>query len=202
MPTRPTTRTSRRCPIPAAPWCRQRSRSASSSASAARMFLRAVALGYDIGPRVTMCLGTPGAVARAPPQQPQHRRRVRRRRCGRLRSQRSTHGRCAGCSTTPRSRPPASPPGRATASTSRRRSCSAACRRAAGVTSALLVRAGWTGIDDIFSGADNFLIANSPNAEPGKLIERSASAMRSSAPTSRNGRSARRSRRRSTRSKS
>ncbi len=40
-----------------------------------------------------------------------------------------------------------------------------------GVTAALLVEAGWTGIDDIFSGADNFLLAYSPQADPARLVE-------------------------------
>ena len=44
-----------------------------------------------------------------------------------------------------------------------------------GVTSALLVHAGWTGVDDVFSGADNFFLANaltiSPGAKPEILIE-------------------------------
>jgi 2-methylcitrate dehydratase PrpD len=40
-----------------------------------------------------------------------------------------------------------------------------------GVTAALLVEAGWTGIDDILSGPDNFLIASVPDAEPEKLTE-------------------------------
>ena len=31
-----------------------------------------------------------------------------------------------------------------------------------GVTAALLVSAGWTGVDDIFSGADNFFEAFAP----------------------------------------
>jgi len=38
-----------------------------------------------------------------------------------------------------------------------------------GVTSALLVQAGWTGIDDIFSGENNFLLANAPEADPTHL---------------------------------
>jgi 2-methylcitrate dehydratase PrpD len=41
-----------------------------------------------------------------------------------------------------------------------------------GVTAALVVREGWTGVDDIFSGADNFFQAYAPNAEPERLIER------------------------------
>jgi 2-methylcitrate dehydratase PrpD len=48
-------------------------------------------------------------------------------------------------------------------------------------TAALVVRSGWNGVDDIFSGSDNFFMAPRP--------------------TSRNGQSARRSRRRSTRSR-
>ena len=40
-----------------------------------------------------------------------------------------------------------------------------------GVTSALLVHAGWTGVDDVLSGRDNFLLANAPDAKPELLIE-------------------------------
>jgi 2-methylcitrate dehydratase PrpD len=40
-----------------------------------------------------------------------------------------------------------------------------------GVTSALLVKSGWTGIDDIFSGPDNFLLAYAPQANPSGLVE-------------------------------
>src|ERR1700730_12262306 len=40
-----------------------------------------------------------------------------------------------------------------------------------GVTSALLVQSGWTGVDDILSGADNFLAAFGPQADPMKLVE-------------------------------
>ena len=41
-----------------------------------------------------------------------------------------------------------------------------------GVTSALLVQIGGTGVDDILSGPDNFLLANAPQADPAKLIEK------------------------------
>ena len=41
-----------------------------------------------------------------------------------------------------------------------------------GVTSALLVQSGWNGIDDIFSGADNFFMAYAPRAEPERLVEK------------------------------
>jgi 2-methylcitrate dehydratase PrpD len=40
-----------------------------------------------------------------------------------------------------------------------------------GVTSALLVKTGWNGVDDIFSGADNFFAAYAPKAQPDRLIE-------------------------------
>src|SRR5215813_12103953 len=41
-----------------------------------------------------------------------------------------------------------------------------------GVTSALVVRSGWTGVDDIFSGADNFFKAYAPKAQPALLHEK------------------------------
>jgi 2-methylcitrate dehydratase PrpD len=41
-----------------------------------------------------------------------------------------------------------------------------------GVTSALLVQAGWTGVDDILSGKDNFFAAYNPHADPGGLIDK------------------------------
>jgi 2-methylcitrate dehydratase PrpD len=41
-----------------------------------------------------------------------------------------------------------------------------------GVTAALLVRAGWNGVDDVFSGPDNFFQVNAPNGTPGVLIDK------------------------------
>jgi 2-methylcitrate dehydratase PrpD len=41
-----------------------------------------------------------------------------------------------------------------------------------GVTSALLVQSGWTGVDDIFSGKDNFFQAYNPNADPSGLLDK------------------------------
>jgi 2-methylcitrate dehydratase PrpD len=41
-----------------------------------------------------------------------------------------------------------------------------------GVTAALLVRAGWNGVDDVLSGNDNFFQVNAPRANPGVLIDR------------------------------
>jgi 2-methylcitrate dehydratase PrpD len=40
-----------------------------------------------------------------------------------------------------------------------------------GVTSALLVQAGWSGVDDILSGKDNFFSAYNPHADPAGLID-------------------------------
>jgi 2-methylcitrate dehydratase PrpD len=40
-----------------------------------------------------------------------------------------------------------------------------------GVTSALLVQLGWNGVDDVFSGADNFFMAYAPKARPELLID-------------------------------
>ncbi len=41
-----------------------------------------------------------------------------------------------------------------------------------GITAALLVEAGGTGVDDVFSGADNYLLAMAPKADPRQLIEK------------------------------
>jgi 2-methylcitrate dehydratase PrpD len=41
-----------------------------------------------------------------------------------------------------------------------------------GVTSALVVRSGWNGVDDIFSDADNFFKAYASKAEPHRLVDR------------------------------
>jgi 2-methylcitrate dehydratase PrpD len=40
-----------------------------------------------------------------------------------------------------------------------------------GVTAALVVRSGWNGVEDIFSGADNFFQAYAPKAKPERLVE-------------------------------
>ncbi len=41
-----------------------------------------------------------------------------------------------------------------------------------GVAAALLVQSGWNGVDDIFSGDDNFFLAYAPAADPAQLIEK------------------------------
>lgn len=41
-----------------------------------------------------------------------------------------------------------------------------------GVTAALLVRSGWNGVDDVLSGDDNFFRVNSPKGNPSVLVDR------------------------------
>jgi len=41
-----------------------------------------------------------------------------------------------------------------------------------GVASALLVRSGWNGVDDVFSGADNFFLAYPQKSKPEQLVEK------------------------------
>src|SRR5207245_2628661 len=41
-----------------------------------------------------------------------------------------------------------------------------------GVTAALVVRTGWNGVDDIFSGSDNFFLAYAPKAQPERFVEK------------------------------
>ena len=134
-------------------------------------FLRAVALGYDIGPRVTMALG---AVA------------------FRNDTRRSTHSiagtfgaaAAAGCAAS-------------LDATQMRWLLDYASQESSGfavwerdtdhiekgfvfagmparngVTAALLVRSGFNGVDDVFSGADNYFQVNAPKGNPATLIDR------------------------------
>jgi 2-methylcitrate dehydratase PrpD len=41
-----------------------------------------------------------------------------------------------------------------------------------GVTAAVLVRSGWNGVDDVFSGDDNFFQVNAPKGSPAALVEK------------------------------
>jgi 2-methylcitrate dehydratase PrpD len=41
-----------------------------------------------------------------------------------------------------------------------------------GVTAALLVQSGWTGVNDILSGVDNFFLAYAPQADPAGLVDK------------------------------
>jgi 2-methylcitrate dehydratase PrpD len=41
-----------------------------------------------------------------------------------------------------------------------------------GATAALVVKAGWNGVDDVFSGADNFFLAYAPKAQRERIVEK------------------------------
>jgi 2-methylcitrate dehydratase PrpD len=134
-------------------------------------FLRAVTLGYDVGPRLTMALGGPAF---------------------REESRRSTHAiagnfgsaAAAGCMAGLNAQ-------------QMRWMLDYASQQASGyaiwgrdtdhiekgfvfggmparngVTSALLVRSGWNGVDDVFSGEDNFFQVNAPKGNPSVLTDK------------------------------
>jgi 2-methylcitrate dehydratase PrpD len=133
-------------------------------------FLRAVALGYDVGPRVTMTLG--GQQFEAD-------------------SHWSTHSisplfgatAAAGCAASLHVAQMRFLLGYAAHQSSglgawnrdtdhiQKAFHFAGMTARSGVTSALLVKAGWTGVDDIFSGKDNFFAAYNPHANPTGLAE-------------------------------
>ena len=133
-------------------------------------YLRAVTLGYDVGPRLTMALGGPTF---------------------RDESRRSTHAfagtfgssAAAGCVA-------------ALTAAQMRWLLDYASQQASGyavwgrdtdhiekafvfggmparngVTAALVVRSGWNGVDDVFSGDDNFFRVNSPKGNPAVLVD-------------------------------
>jgi len=134
-------------------------------------FLRAVALGYDVGPRVTMTLGGQAVM---------------------FKDHRSSHSiagtfgaaAAAGCAAS------LSPQQmrwmldytaqEASGIASWQRDTEhiekgfvfAGMPARNGVTAALLAQGGWTGVDDVFSGADNFLQAFAPEANPSGLVDK------------------------------
>lgn len=140
-------------------------------------FLRAVALGYDVGPRVTMSMGGPGYQAA---------------------THRSTHGTvavfasaaAAGCAANLNARQMRFLLDYTAQQTSGIGAWSRDAEHmekaflfggkpaAAAVTTAMLIRSGWTGVDDIFSGPDNFFEAYAPRengamkADPSQLTEK------------------------------
>jgi 2-methylcitrate dehydratase PrpD len=133
-------------------------------------FLRAVALGYDIGPRVTMALGGQEFESR---------------------SHWSTHSiaplfgaaAAAGCAARLNAKGMSCLLGYAAHQSSglgcwnrdsehvQKSFHFGGMTARNGVTSAVVVQAGWTGIDDVFSGKDNFFAAYNPQADPAGLIE-------------------------------
>jgi len=140
-------------------------------------FLRAVTLGYDVGPRITMSMGGPAYQAI---------------------THRSTHGTVAvfgaGASAGCAAGLNAQQFRFLLDYTAQQASGIGAWARdaehmekaflfggkpaAGGVTTAMLIRSGWTGVDDIFSGPDNFFDAYAPRengvlkADPDQIIDR------------------------------
>ena len=141
-------------------------------------FLRAVALGYDVGTRVTMTLGGAGST--------------------RTRRHRSTHSiagifgaaAAAGCAASLNAQQMrwlldyAAQQASGIAAWQRdtdhieKAFVFAGMPARNGVTAALLVQAGWTGVDDIFSGADNFFQAFAPEGRPGEAGRQARRALR------------------------
>src|SRR5467141_3993319 len=140
-------------------------------------FLRAVTLGYDVGTRVTMSMGGPAYQAA---------------------THRSTHGTvavfaagaAAGCAASLNPQQMRLLLDYSAQQTSGIGAWSRDAEHmekaflfggkpaAGGVTAGMLVRSGWTGVDDIFSGSDNFFEALAPRengvvkADPTQLIEK------------------------------
>ena len=132
--------------------------------------LRAVTLGYDIGPRFTMALGGQAFEAG---------------------SHWSTHSisplfgatAAAGCAAALNARQMRWMLGYTAQQSSglaawsrdpdhfQKAFCFAGMTARDGVTSALLVEAGWTGVEDILSGKDNFFAAYNPHCDPAGLVD-------------------------------
>jgi len=134
-------------------------------------FVRAVALGYDIGPRVTMALG--GGKFRTESHRSTH-------------SIAGTFGASAAAGSVARLN--AQQMRWLLDYAAQQASGFAAWERDTdhiekgfvfagmparnGVTAALVVRSGWNGVDDVFSGEDNFFEAMTPKGDPAALAER------------------------------
>ena len=140
-------------------------------------FLRAVTLGYDVGPRVTMSMGGPAYQAA---------------------THRSTHGTVAAFAASAAAGSVASLNAQQMRFlldyTAQQASGIGAWARdaehmekaflfggkpaAGGVATAMLIRSGWTGVDDVFSGPDNFFEAYAPRengvlkADPSQLVDK------------------------------
>src|ERR1700716_30480 len=134
-------------------------------------FLRAVALGYDIGPRVTMTLGG---------QQFEAESHWRTHSISPLFGAAAAAG-CAASLTIAEMRFLLSYTAHQSSGLGAWNRDTEHMQKAfhfggmtarSGVTSALIVQAGWTGVEDIFSGKDNFFEAYNPHADPRGLIEK------------------------------
>jgi 2-methylcitrate dehydratase PrpD len=134
-------------------------------------FLRAVALGYDVGPRVTMTLGVP-ALSRE--------RHLSSHSIAGVFGAAAAAG-CAASLSVQQMRWLLDYTAQQSAGIAAWQRDSEHVEKAFvfggmparnGVTSALLVRAGWTGIDDIFSGPDNYFLAFPPRNDFSLLTDK------------------------------
>jgi 2-methylcitrate dehydratase PrpD len=134
-------------------------------------FLRAVALGYDVGPRLIITMG-------GPDYQTGSHRSVHS--VGGIFSSAAAAG-CAASLNEQQMRWLLDYTTQQTAGTAAWQRDTEHIEKAfvfagsparSGVTAALIVQSGWTGIDDIFSGADNFFLAFDPQADPAGLIDK------------------------------
>jgi 2-methylcitrate dehydratase PrpD len=133
-------------------------------------FLRAVTLGYDIGPRVTMALG--GGEFRSESHQSTHAiagvfgAAAAAGSCARLNAQQMrwmldyTAQQSSGIGSWGRD-----------IDHIEKGFVFAGMPARSGVTAAILVQLGWNGVDDVFSGDDNFFLANNPKADPSILVD-------------------------------
>src|SRR5262245_24681693 len=134
-------------------------------------FLRAVVVGYDVGPRLTMALGGPAFRDET--------RRSTHAFAGNLGS--AAAAGCVAALTAPQMRwllDYASQQtggyavwGRDTDHMEKGFVFGGMPARN-GVTAALIVRAGWNGVDDVLSGEDNFFQVNAPKGNPAILVEK------------------------------
>ena len=163
---------------PAAASCRPRSRSPSSQTAAARDFVRAVALGYDIGARLVMSLGYAQPNNRTAPQHAQPRHRVRRG---------GGRGGAAAASTRAQVRHVLSYAAQQASGVPYWHRDSEHVEKAFdfggmgarnGVAGALMVAAGFSGVDDPFTGRNHFYTAFGEKPQPERAHARARHALR------------------------
>src|ERR1700726_4799293 len=151
MRTRPMTRTMLRARTPAVRSCPRRLPPVRNSASTARAFCARWRSAMTWAPALSWpwaALSSATKAASRPTASPAH--------------------------SVPRPRPPAQPPWtrRACAGSSIIPRSSPRELSRNGVTSALVVHAGWNGLDDIFTGPDNFFQAYAPKSQRARLVEK------------------------------
>ncbi|MGH9354690.1 MAG: MmgE/PrpD family protein, partial [Terriglobia bacterium] len=133
-------------------------------------FIRAVTLGYDVAPRITLALGGPGFMSKG--QTRAHRPMAA------IFGAAAAAGCVAGLSAQQMrwlldytaQQASGLPSWRRDTQHVEKAFVFGGMNTRSGVTAALLVHSGCTGINDIFSGPDNFFLANAPGGVPVELI--------------------------------